>query len=54
MDLYACGFNASKQLQFDTNLSDESEPNDITQFTKVLSGSELELPTAGFFHTTSQ
>ncbi len=54
MELYACGFNASNQLQFGLTESAESEPDDIAQFTKILTGRELEKPVARLSQTTGE
>ncbi|KAI1506511.1 RCC1/BLIP-II [Biscogniauxia marginata] len=46
MDLYAAGFNAWRQLEFD-DLSDlENEPDDITSFRPVLKDAFIEPPCA--------
>lgn len=50
MELYATGFNAWNQLYFEPLTPDE-EPNDIFEFTKVLSGRNLDRVEAHLTYT---
>lgn len=54
MELYASGFNASNQLQFNLDENFATEPNDIVKFTKVLHGEELEKPIARLSQTAGE
>lgn len=52
MELYASGFNAWNQLVFEGPVS-QDEPEDLRQFTRVLTGNTIiEPPRASLSHTT--
>ncbi|GAB0142124.1 hypothetical protein EsHS_00002688 [Epichloe bromicola] len=50
MDLFAAGFNAWNQLRFGDELID-SDPEDVSTFSKVLTDHVLEPPRAGLYYT---
>lgn len=56
MDLYATGFNAWNQLEFDygrPRADATPEPRDFTSFARILSAEVIEPPTSGLSYTLS-
>ncbi|TWU75694.1 hypothetical protein ED733_007448 [Metarhizium rileyi] len=51
MDMYAAGFNAWNQLCFVPQPRNIHEPEDLSRFTKVLSGDHFERPRATLYYT---
>lgn len=54
MELHAAGFNAWNQLYFDSRPSEvttDSEPDDISSFTRVLVAGDIRTPVSGLSYT---
>jgi len=54
MELHAAGFNAWNQLHFEARpgeVTADSEPDDISSFTRVLAAGDIGIPVSGLSFT---